>query len=366
MAADENDTGEKTEDPSGRRKTEARAEGQIAKSMDLSQVIGITGAFVGLQYVAPLIWKDIQLITKASFTSRYSTESLTVHALKSNFLSLLLLVLPHIIILMLIAAFFGAGSTALQTRFLWSNKLLKPKFKNLNPLQGFKRIFSTNNAVNVLKSFAKFCIIGPIAYFAFVDLFPDLLGTMKLPLIDLLPFTAHAASYIFWRIVSLLLVLGVADYIWQKFRTHKELKMTKVEVKEEKKSVEGDEATKMKIRSKALQKARSRMMEAVPTADVIVTNPTHIAVALKYEIGPGSAPKVVAKGKGFIAEKIKAIAKEHGVPVVERKPVARALFKSVEIGQTIPYELFTAVAEILAYVFKLKGNNPFQKRNNGR
>lgn len=362
--AEENDTGEKTEEPTGRRKTQARGEGQVAKSVDLSQVLGITAAFVALQYIAPMMWRDIITLTKASLTSRYATEELTVVALRSNFISLIALILPEIMLLMVIAALFGAGSTALQTNFLWSNKLLKPKFKHLNPISGIKRIFSIYNSVNLLKSILKFAIIGPIAYFAFFDLFPELMGSMKLPVAEMLPFTADATAQIFWKIIPLLLILAIIDFAWQRYNTHKQMKMTKVEVKEEKKSVEGDEKTKMRIRGMALSRARQRMMESVPTADVVVTNPTHFSVALKYEIGPGKAPKVVAKGKGHIALKIREIARANGVPVVERKPLARALFKSVEIGQTIPYELFAAVAELLAYVYKMRGRNPFQKSGN--
>lgn len=362
MALESESGQEKSEEPTGRRLSQARTEGQVARSMDLGNVTGITATFIALQYIAPWIWRDIQQVSIGALSYDPSVEPLTVSTLQIGFLGLLKALLPEMLLLIFISAFFGAGIIAIQTNFLWSSKLLKPKFSQLNPIKGIKRLFSAQNAVNLLKSVAKLCIIGPIAYFAFFDLFHQFLGLMDVPLTDLLPYTAYAASYIFWRIISLLLVLAILDYCWQRFNNKRQLKMTKEEVKDEKKSIEGDEKTKMQIRAKALARARERMMQNVPTADVVVTNPTHLAVALRYDMSVNDAPQVVAKGRGYVAERIRKIARENGVPVIERKPLARALFKTVEVGQSIPYELFAAVAEILAYVYKLRNRNPFRNR----
>jgi flagellar biosynthesis protein FlhB len=359
MAAEDESGGEKTERPSDRRMGQARSQGTVAKSYDLSQVIGLIGAFVGLQFISPYLWMDMQTVLKRSLTS-YTNTQLTQASLNSGFHGLLWLVGPKILLLMLIAAFFGAGCTAIQTKFLFSLALLRPKFRHISPLNGIKRILSIANLVNLLKSLAKLAIIGPVAYFAFAHLFPQLIGLMDAPIAHLLPFTSFAASYIFRRIVQLLFILAIADYAYQWWITHRQLKMTKVEVKEEHKATEGDESMRMAIRSKGLARARQRMLKAVKKADVVVTNPTHLSVALSYDPKPGSAPKVVAKGRGYMALRIREIAIEAGVPVVERKPLARALFKSVEVDQIIPYELYAAVAELLAYVYKLKGRNPFR------
>ena len=357
MAIDENDTGEKTEEPTGRRLSESRQQGDIAKSIELSQVMGMTAAFLALRYYSPVLWDDLLIVTKGGLSGNVTGDDLHIGTLYFHFLGLLRILLPDILFLVIIAAIFGAGTTALQTKFLWSNRLLKPKWMNVNPIKGLKRIFSINNAFNVFKSLAKLAIIGPIAYFAFMEIFPETLGLMDVPLIALFPYTGDALSLIFWRIITLLLVLAILDFAWQKWRHHTRIKMTKVEVKEEKKQIEGDEKTRMKIRQVGLQRARDRMMKSVPTADVVVTNPTHLAVALQYTMEPGSAPKVIAKGRGYVAERIKKLAREHNIPVLERKPLARALFKACEVGQEIPYELFAAVAELLAYVYRIKGKD---------
>lgn len=365
----ENDTGEKTEKPTGRRTTQARSEGQVVRSVELSQVMGLGAAFIGIQYLSPLLWSDMVTVTRGGLSGSIPTEDFTLEGLRRNFYGLVFLILPHILMLLAIAAFFGAGATAVQTKFNWSLKLIKPKWPNISPLAGIKRIFSIHNFVNILKSLAKLSIILPIAYYAFLESFPQIMQLMYTPLSFLFPFTGTAISLVFWRILKLLFILALFDYAWQYYSVNKKLKMTKVEVKDEHKSVEGDEATKMSIRSKAIARVRERMMTAVKTADVVVTNPTHYAVALKYDLSVSKAPMVVAKGRNFMAQRIKEIARESRVPVVERKPLARALFATVEVGQEIPYELYAAVADLLAYVYKVTGKNPLRKRppvNQGR
>lgn len=360
--AEEGDSGEKTEQPTGRRLSEARKEGQVGVSSDFSGVISIIAAYLALQYIAPSLWRDLKIVVAASFTSQYSTEPITLDVLRAQTIQVAYLLLPEILLIMLIAAFFGSGVTLLQTNFLWSSKLFHPKLSHLNPVNGFQRIFSLNNFMYTLKAIAKLCIICPIGYFAFMHLFPSFIGLTNFGIADLMTFTASATDYIFWKVISCLLILGIIDLIWQKWRTKKKLKMSKQEVKDEKKAVEGDEGTRRRIISIGMRRARDRMMQAVRTADVVVTNPTHIAVALSYSMEPGSAPKVVAKGRGFLAERIKEIARECGIPVLERKPLARALYKMCEVGHEIPYELFKAVAEILAYVYRLKNRIPAKAR----
>lgn len=358
----ENDTGEKTEKPTARRTGQARTEGQIVRSVELSQVLGLSAAFIGIQYLAPRLWSDMLVVTRGGLSGGISSGDFSIEGLRHNFYGLVLLILPDILMLLGIAALFGAGSTAIQTKFNWSTKLIKPKWPNISPLAGIKRIFSIHNFINILKSLAKLSIILPIAYFAFLESFPQIMQLMHTPLSFLFPFTGTAMSLVFWRIIRLLFILALFDYGWQYYSVNKKLKMTKVEVKDEHKSVEGDEATKMSIRSKGLARARERMMLAVKTADVVVTNPTHYAIALKYDLAVSKAPMVVAKGRNYMAERIKEVARQARVPVIERKPLARALFATVEIGQEIPYELYAAVADLLAYVYKITGKNPLKKR----
>ncbi len=358
----EESSGEKTEKPTGRRISQARTQGQVARSAELSQTLGLVAGFIALQNLSPLLWHKLQYVVRSSFTTRFATEPLTTTDLVPGFIFLLNIFLPILLSLFVIAAIFGTGTTLIQTKFLWSLTLLKPKFHLLHPISGLKRLLSIQNAMNILKQLLKLAIIGPIAYSVFLELFPSFLRLMDIPVNQLLPFTANAASTIFWRIVTLLFVLAICDYLWQRYSYEKQLKMTKAEVKDERKALEGDETTKQRIRAHGLQRARQRILDAVKKADVVVTNPTHFAVALAYDINRHSAPQVIAKGRGFMALTIIRIARENRVPVIERKPLARALFKAVDIGQTIPYELFAACAEILAYVYRLKRKNPFTNR----
>lgn len=358
----DNGAQERTEKPTARRLSEARKKGQVAHSRELSQLLGMIAAYTTLRYVAPYLWNEIKVLAIHAFSGEINEDFFTVVALQHSFLSVMQLILPPILVLMVIASIFGAGSTLVQTDFLWCKDSLKPKWLNIAPLAGIKRIFSPHNYMRLGLSIAKLAMIGPIAYSAFKEFFPELVGLMKLPLSSFFPFTIYVMDYIFWEIVKWVFILVIIDYFWQKYKMAEQLKMSKQEIKEERKAAEGDEATKRKIQAIGLQRARQRMFDAVKTADVVVTNPTHFAVALSYSMEPGSAPKVVAKGKNYMALKIRELAKQSGVPVVERKPLARALFKSVEVGKEIPYELYHAVAELLAYVYRIKGKRLNRKK----
>lgn len=364
MAEDES-AGEKTEKPSGKKISQAREEGMVGQSTDLSTVMSMTAAFVAFSYYASELWSNLLiLLTSAlSFGDKDYTQTSGMFSLIS---APTMRLAPIIFLVMFAAAFFGTMSTLLQTNFLWSPKLFKPKFSQLNPLNGIKRIFGVANLVNVAKSIFKLAIIAPIGYFSFMNFFPSLLGLMSVPITQHLTLGGEVIYTAFKKIISLLLILGIGDLAWQKWRNFKKLQMTKQEVKDEAKASEGDQSTKRRMQTVALQRARQRMMQDVPKADVVVTNPTHIAVALSYTGEPGTAPIVLAKGKGFVAQRIREIAASNGVPIVERKPLARALFASVEIGKEIPYELFKAVAEVLAYVYRIKGKRPKYRAKEAR
>ncbi len=360
--ADESDSGEKTEKPTGRRLSQSRSQGMVAKSADLSQILSMMTSVIVLERISPYLWQKLQVVFRWSFTSSYGTKQWEVSDLRLQFINLVYYLLPDILILMGIVASVGTMSTLLQTNFLWSSKLLQPKLDFINPMNGIKRIFSIQNWIGVMKSIAKLCVIGPIAYFGLVGVFPEFFSLMDIPIEQILPYATKTGDAIFWDIMKYLFILAILDYAYQKYRVGKQLKMSKTEVKDEAKSTEGDEQTKLKIRARAMQRVRQRMLNNVKKADVIVTNPTHFAVALNYSDAKGSAPIVVAKGADHLAFRIREIAKHHGVPIVERKLLARTLYANVEVGHEIPYELYAAVAELLAYVFKLKGKNPFTKK----
>lgn len=363
MAKETESGEEKTEDPSGRRLSESRREGDVCKSQELSLVASMTTAFLALQFIGPYLWTDLKILTSSAFTSRYGyQEPITINAIHSNSMSLFLLLGPEILAIMGITALVGSLVTAWQTKFLFTLKPLRPRFRNLNPIKGITRLFKAQNWINVGKAIAKLGIICPIAYYAFFDLLPEFLRLMDVPITDLLPYTAFAANYVFWKMMSLLMIVAILDYAYHYWQWRQNMKMSKTEKKEEAKATEGDMKTKYRIKAIGMQRLRQMMLKAVATADVVVTNPTHIAVALKYDLATNGAPKVVAKGKSHLAERIKRIAKEKGIPVIERKPLARALFRAVEVGQEIPYELYKAVAELLAYVYKIKGRNPLHRR----
>ncbi len=363
MAEDEA-AGDKTEAPSGRRVTQSRQQGMVGQSAELSQVLGLIAAYMALLHIAPSLWNDLITLFKYLLSPEIISDPLTLKNLKKNLFLILYHLGPKLFTIMVIAAFFGAGCSALQTNFLWSWQLVKPKLSKLNPLAGLRRIFSLNNSVNLIKQICKLAIIFPIAYYTFFDLLPQFNRIPDLATSTILTVTADMATLVFKKIISLLFLLALADFFWQRYSVRKKMMMSKVEVKEERKAMEGDETIRKKIIAIGLQRARERMMKNVPKADVVVTNPTHIAVALVYSGEMGSAPQVVAKGQGHIAERIKEVARRHGVPIVERKPLARALFKVVEVGGEIPQDLFRAVAEILAYVYRLKGKNPIKSRKN--
>jgi flagellar biosynthesis protein FlhB len=248
----------------------------------------------------------------------------------------------------------GIGAELFQTRFLFTTDPLVPKFSRVNPLQGLKKLFSINSLVELVKSTLKMGIIGGIAFLIIKREAVNIPPIMHIGIESLIVFTATVSFKIIFYPCLALLFLAVADYGFQRWQYEKNLRMTKGESKEEFKQREGDPLIKGRIKKIQVEMARRRMMEAVKKADVIITNPTTLAIALRYDAEKMMAPKVIAKGAGFIAERIKSIATENRVPIVENKPLARALFKAVDIGEFIPASFYRAVAEILAYIYRLK------------
>lgn len=350
---------EKTEQATPRRVQEARRKGQVAKSTDL------TGALLLLAMITLLYMIQGQFILDLQryFTGYFSNvaeaqvlENSLLPILNNAALFLLKLVAPFFTVAVVIAV----ASNLAQVGFLFSTESLKPKPNVFNPVAGLQKMFSLRSLVELVKSVLKFSIIGGITYY----LIKSNLGELML----VFNHTAQGIYSIFigfiisvagWGALAYL-VLAVLDYMYQRYDYKKNLKMSKQEVKEEYKQTEGDPHIKSKLREMRRSMSMNSIISEVPQATVVVTNPTHLAVALKYRQGEMSAPVVVAKGAGRLAEKIKDIAGEHRVPVVEDKEVARFLYQAVETGQEIPIEIYQAVAQILAMVHRLKARENYR------
>ena len=270
--------------------------------------------------------------------------------LQEQLLEIIKLVLPFFLIGFAVA-FLG---DLVQVRWKVTTKPMQPKFSKFNPLNGFKRIFSKESLFELLKSFVKLGIIGYIAYSSINENADELFILYDIPLMQAVILCGQIILDTGFKIALVYIIIGVADWVYQKHKFHEEMKMTKQEVKDEYKNTEGNPEIKGKQRQRMQEASRRRMMQDVPKADVIITNPTHLSVALKYDANESKAPIVLAKGEDYLALKIREVAKENHIEIVENKPLARMLYANVDIGQEIPPELYQAVAEVLAMVYNMK------------
>jgi flagellar biosynthetic protein FlhB len=250
--------------------------------------------------------------------------------------------------------FVGILANIVQVGFLFTGEPLMPSFSKIDPIAGSKRLFSMRSVVETAKNIIKLFIIGWVAYSTLVAEFPKMMMLADASIGTILAFVGATTYSIVMRVALVLAILAILDYAYNRYEHEKKLKMTKQEIKDEHKQMEGDPKVKSRIKAMQREIARRRMMQEVPKATVVVTNPTYIAIALKYEQGITEAPVVVAKGKRLIAAKIKQIALDNGIPIVEDKPLARAMYDKVAVGFPIPADFFTAIAEIMAYVYRLK------------
>jgi len=350
------DTGgqEKTEQPTGKRLEESREKGQVGKSMEINSLaIFATGLL--LLYMTKFYIGDN--LSKLSITIFSSLDSIDINI---QMLRLFAIKGISFFVLTLAPVFFGLVIIALaagygQVGFKITPKALAPKFSKLNPIKGIKNtLFSSRSIVELSKSIIKLVIIGLFTYYILSDAIMNSVGLVDYSINEIVLFMVETTIDFLWKVAIVFALLAGADFAYQKFKHKKDLMMTKEEVKEENKQTEGDPHVKSHIKGKQIAMARSRMMEEIPTADVVITNPTHFAVAIKYEMGNSSAPKVIAKGADLVAQRIKKLAAENDVPLHEDVQLARALYKNCEIGDEIPENLYKAVAQILAYIFQLK------------
>jgi flagellar biosynthetic protein FlhB len=346
--------GDKTEKATPKRRADARKEGQVARSMDMNGAIVLLASLMVLSAMAPSMMQSLKdMMTNTLLTIRTPgvvTKEGLGPLVTDNVMVMVKVIAPIAGVCM--AA--GLIVNVAQVRWNPSAKPIKPNFKKINPLTGAKNVFGVQMVFESGKTIAKVGAVGGIAALALFPKFDELASLVGMPPQQLLPHIAELILGIAQRAGAAYLVIALIDYAWQKYRHEKQLKMSKQEIREEAKSQDSPQEVKTALRRRQMEQARKRMMDDVPTADVVVTNPTHYAVALRYD-GEKLAPEVVAKGKDLIAFQIRKIAKEHGVAVIEDPPLARGLHKSVDIGQQIPEEFFQAVAQLLAFVYRVAG-----------
>lgn len=346
---------EKTEAPTPRRIADARREGQVARSQELTAAVGLLAGIWMLQISGGRLVSALQELMTVSLAESRSLEP-SLLGLQSLFTSTVMRLAAPLGLILASLLVAGLAVNLAQTGFLFTTKRLSPDLNRLNPLAGFKRMFSTQGLFELGKSLLKLLVIGWVAYSSLRSSLPRLVYLGQTGVKDGLAAWAGMAVDLSLRVAACYLVLALADYAYQRWQYIKSLRMSKEELKEDIKRSEGDPFIRSRIRSQQRRMARMRMMEKVPQADVIITNPTHLAVAIQYDASTMNAPRVVAKGADRVAYKIIEIARSHDVPIVQNIPVARALYRKVDIDEEIPPELYAALAEVLAYVYLLRSD----------
>ena len=343
--------GEKTEEPTSKKRSDAAKKGQVARSQELNTAFVLLVGF----FVLKLLWEYIygNIAEYTIYIYSHLMRSTDTESIVELFLGIVLLMVKTAFPVMLAIMAVGLAINFYQVGLLFNTEKLEPKLSNLNPINGFGRIFSKRSLVELVKSLFKIAIIGSFLYLYLKDEIPFMPQFIYYDLSTSLVEISKIIFNMVFQVIAVIMIMAILDLAYQKWQLTQDLKMTKQEVKDEFKQMEGDPQIKGKIKQKQREMAMMRMMQEVPKADVIVTNPTHFAVALQYHQGM-VAPLVLAKGQDIVALKIKEIARESRVPIVENKPLARALYASVEVGENVPQELYKAVAEVLAYVYRLK------------
>lgn len=350
------DMGDKTEPATPRRKSEARERGQIAKSPDLTSAILLVGGMICLKVLAPRTMAALMKCLKDNLLLREPGDAAAtdiVAVIGSVGMIALAATGPILLVLFLLALF----ANFYQVGLLFTLHPLEPKLEKLNPITGFKRIFSAKTFVQLAMNLVKLSLVCTVGYSVIDDRKDDIMLAMAVGGWRQVLLISDVLFDVGIRLAIVLLLLALLDYAWQKYKHEKDMKMSKQEVKEELRRMEGDPITRQRRRRMQLAAAIQRIRSAVPTADVVVTNPTELAIAIKYDAKTMRAPKVVAKGQNLLAGIIRNIAVRHGIPIVERPPLAQAMFKMVEVGQEIPERFYKVVAEVLAYVYELTGRS---------
>ncbi|MBF0163310.1 MAG: flagellar biosynthesis protein FlhB [Magnetococcales bacterium] len=352
--AEDADNESKTEDPTGKRLGDARDKGQVASSREVGTALLLLGATGVFYFHGEALWNAFQEKMRF-FLSGAISDDLTNQGLSVLLDGVLIGMLVDLAPFMLVLVFMALFSSVIQHGFLFSWEPLIPKFSKVNPWSGLKRLFSKRSLVDLFKSILKMGVISLVVYYAIKGSMEEILGWSATSIEQITFALGKESLSVLWKVSLAFVAFALFDFLYQHYEHMKSLRMTKQEVKDELKQMEGDPLVKSRIRQIQREMAQRRMMAEVPKADVVITNPTHVAVALLYQQGKMAAPKVIAKGRGHVAERIRDMARGHRVPIVENPPLARSLFKEVDLDRVIPHELFKAVAEVLAYVYGLRG-----------
>ncbi|MDE6620136.1 MAG: flagellar biosynthesis protein FlhB [Lachnospiraceae bacterium] len=358
--AQEGPGGEKTEEPTAKKKSDTRKDGKVPKSKELSNGVELIALFLILKFWVGHMGQNFmelfsEIYEKMPAYTTYWGGNIVREDYRILINSVYLELLKQLLPFFLVGIFIAVGINMLQFKFQISTKPLKPKFSKLNPVSGAKRLISKDKIIELLKSIVKVVLIMAIVYSTIKGDWVYLVQFYGMPLNQAIELIGNVVINMGLKISLVFMIVAFADLFYQRYKFKNDIKMTKQEVKDEYKNAEGDPQIKGKIRNKMREASQRRMMQDVPKADVVITNPTHYAVAIRYDAAIGSAPVVLAKGADYVAQKIKEIARESNVEIVENKPLARMLYANVDIGQEVPPELYQAVAEVLAMVYKMQG-----------
>jgi flagellar biosynthesis protein FlhB len=356
MAENINDQ-EKTEQATPKKQEEARQKGQVAKSREVASVAILSTCLIYFYFSAESMLEKMTAMMRHIFKISASTV-LSIDNIQSLTLEMAFRLFLILFPLLLVVTVAGLAANMLQVGVMFSSEAITPKWSKIDPIKGFQRLFSLQSVVELIKNILKMVIVGFIAYLTVAREIHNIFPLMDQDVWGILTYIGRISFKIVISTCWALIVLAILDYLYQRWEHAKSLKMTKQEVKEEYKHTEGDPLIKSRIRRLQREAARKRMMSAVPKADVVITNPTHIAVALRYDQDSMIAPIVIAKGSGYIAEKIKEVAAANRIPIVENKPLAQVLNKMVDINGIIPENLYRAVAEVMAYVYGQRKMQP--------
>ena len=352
--------GEKTEPATEKKLSDARKEGQVAKSREIANGLGLLALFLVLKFWIGTLSEQLleifdffygKISETVVFWHGYMPGGDTNLMFREMLLRIIIILAP----IMLIGMLVGFLSDVAQVGWQPTSKPMMPKFSKMDPISGFKRIFSVNSLVELIKSIAKIGLIVYICYSYLKDKWELLFLLYDMPLLQALQLAASVVTDLGIRVAAVYMVIAAADFIYQKVKFSVDMRMTKQEIKDEYKQQEGDPQIKGRIRQRMREASQRRMMQDLPRADVVITNPTHYAVAIKYDPEIAEAPIVLAKGEDYLAARIREIAKENKIEIVENKPLARMLYANVDVGQAVPPELYQAVAEVLAFVYHLQG-----------
>lgn len=345
----------RTENATPKRRNKARDEGNVPKSQELPKPLTLLFGLLMLQLYIGTIRTEIENLMKWFFTEGFVFE-LTPGSILTLFQTCLYSISVMVLPIMLVIAVAAFITVRLQVGQLWAPKVFKPKFQMFNVLSGLKKLFSKQALVRLVKSIFMAAAVALGPYIVIKQAFGEVIPLFYQPAESIAAYVLNAGQTMFYYALTPMILIGIADLLYTRWDYEENLKMTKSEVKDERKQAEGDPAIKNKQRQKMMAVMMRRMMQDVPKADVVITNPTHLAIAIRYNAMEAPAPMVLAKGAGAVAQRIKDIARENNVPIRENKPLARALYKVIEVGDTIPEEFYQAVAAILAQIYKTKQN----------